>query len=237
MANCRRFYRGVDVTGVTIPFIILSPATAFRLRAVHNPEREQTMRTNHALSALLVITALLAADSARADAPGVTITGGVDMENHQFYSWKVTNNSDQPLVSIQFEQYRGDTLDCPEGWTQDWKNRAMVGGGDDAPGWVRAYVENPANGLRTRHSIEFRLRVARGDVLARPGQATVRFADGTETVVENVEVPSTQSMIERNAMVIGLAAIFIVVLVWHARRRTRLQEQTAGTAPPPAEAE
>ncbi len=196
------------------------------------------MRINCTASVWLVIIASLATQAAHGDTPLVTITGGVDAVNSQNYAWKVTNNHDQPIVSIQFDHYRADTLVCPDGWSQDWKNRSMVGG-KNAPGFVRAYVEKPADGIPANRSESFQMRISlSSNVMARPGKAIVKFADGTEVTVDNVEVPSAQSLLERNAMVIGMAVLFVVALTWHASRRKRLQAESTDTpAPPPADAE
>jgi hypothetical protein len=55
--------------------------------------------------------------------------------------------------------------------------------------------------------------------LPRPGDVTIRFADGAELTVANVEVPSAHSFLEQNIMVFSLAAIFLIALAIHFRRR------------------
>ena len=192
------------------------------------------MRFKCTRPALFVTIGLLSAATVRADDPRVTIAGGIEPDNPQFYSWDVSNHHDQPIVSIQFDHYRADTLECPGDWSQEWKNRAMVGGGKDAPGWVRASVANPVMGIPAGRAARFRMRISRGDVLARPGKAVVRFADGTEVVVTGVEVPSAQTTIERNAMVIGMALIFAAALLLHARSRKGPQAEATTTAASPS---
>ncbi len=164
------------------------------------------------------------------DEPKVTIKGGVDPHNPQFFSWTVTNRHTSPTVYIHFPQYHGDTFIAPAGWKQEWKNQAKIGGGEDAPGWVRTSVSDPAQGIASGGSARFEMRLARAGALPRPGNVIVRFADESEVTVANVEVPSAQSFLERNAMLIGLAAIFVIALLVHLRRR-RTRQPAAATAP------
>ena len=171
------------------------------------------------------LTATVAAE------PPVTIAGGAQPDNPQFYEWVVTNASTSPIVFIEFPQYRGDTFTAPPGWSQEWKNQAKIGGGKNAPGWVRTSVGDPAEGIAGGESAQFGLRVSRAEALARLGQVTVRFADGTEVVVADVELPSAQSLLERNAMVIGLVLIFAIALLIHFRRRAT-PAATPASAPP-----
>lgn len=171
-----------------------------------------------------------AAATAGADPPKLTIEGGVRPGNPQFYDWKVTNHHSSPIVYLEFPHYHGDTFHAPEGWAQQWENRSMLGG-KDAPGWVRASVDDPGNGISPGGSIEFEMRLARGGALPRPGKVTVRFADGAELIVADVEVPSAHSFLEQNVMLFSLAIIFGIALVIHFRRRRKLM--AAGTPAPP----
>jgi hypothetical protein len=161
------------------------------------------------------------------DGPELTIDGGVRSGNPQYFDWKVTNHHNSPIVYIEFPHYHGDTFNAPDGWAQEWKNRMMLGG-KDAPGWVRTSVENPGNGIRPGGSASFEMRLARAGALPRPGKVTVRFADGTELIVADVEVPSAHSFLEQNIMVFSLAVIFVIALAIHFRRRRR----TAAPDPP-----
>jgi hypothetical protein len=191
-------------------------ATESRASFFGPAEPSPGVRPFSALGALVVVVAAL--PFAAADEPKVTIKGG-QTDNPQFFSWTVTNRHSSPIVFIEFPHYHADTFIAPAGWAQDWKNRAMVGGGEDAPGWVRTSVSDPAEGIPTGGSAKFEMRLARTGALPRPGTVTVRFADGTEVMVANVEVPTAQSFLERNAMLIGLAAIFVIALLVHLRRR------------------
>lgn len=166
---------------------------------------------------------------ASAETPLVTIQGGVLRANRQLYEWTVTNHHSSPIVLIHFPQYSGDTFNTPKGWSQEWKNQAKLGG-KDAPGWVKAIAEDAEPGIAPGESAKFDMRLSRGGALARPGKVTVRFADGTEVVVRGVELPSAPSFLERNAMVIGLAAIFVIVLIVHFRRQRKSRTATPPSA-------
>ena len=156
-----------------------------------------------------------------ADQPKVTIDGGVRADNTQFYDWKVTNHHTSPIVYIEFPHYHGDTFETSEGWAQEWKNRSMLGS-TDAPGWVRTSVDDPGQGIPPGGSADFMMRLARAGAMPRPGKVTVRFADGAQLIIADVEVPSAHSFLEQNIMVFSLAAIFLIALVIHLRRRRKL---------------
>ncbi len=160
--------------------------------------------------------------------PKVTITGGPDLTGHN-YEWQVTNHYTSPIVHIEFPQYRGDTFFAPEGWKQEWKNRAMVGG-KDSPGWCRTSAASAGEGIPPGGTSRFGMRIARAGAMARPGRVTVRFADGTQAVVTNVLLPTAKGFIERNIMGIGLTLIAAVALVIHWRHRKSRRGQ-----PPAAE--
>lgn len=169
---------------------------------------------------LVVLVLLGPALTIAGDEPKVMIEGGVRSDNRQFYDWKVTNHHTSPIIYIEFPHYHGDTFIAPAGWAQEWKNRSMVGG-KNAPGWVRTNVESPTEGIPPGGSAGFQMRIARAGALARPGQVAVRFADGTELIVADVELPSAQSFLEQNIMVFGLGLIFVVALLIHFHRRRK----------------
>ena len=167
----------------------------------------------------------VAADDAKA-----TIAGGVRSGNTQFYDWNVTNLHTSPIVYIEFPQYHGDTFTAPSGWSKDWKNQMKLGGGRDAPGWVRTSVENPAAGIQTGRSAAFAMRIARAGALARSGRVTVRFADGVETVVSDVELPCAPGFTEQRVTLFALVVIFVIALTIHFRRRHKASTSSTPTA-------
>jgi hypothetical protein len=156
-----------------------------------------------------------------ADQMPVTIEGGVLPTNTQFYGWTVTNHHTSPIVYIEFPHYHGDTFNAPPGWSSEWKNQRRVGGGKDAPGWVRTSVADPVDGILPGRSAAFEMRVSREGALTRSGRVTVRFADGTETIVADVELPCAPGFTEQNIMLFTLAGIFVIALAIHLRRRRK----------------
>ncbi len=149
----------------------------------------------------------------------VTIEGGARSDNPQFYHWEVTNHHSSPIIYIEFPQYHGDTFNPPAGWSQDWKNQRKLKGGEDAPGWVRTSVEQAGDGIAPGRSAAFEMRISREGALPRTGVVTVRFADDTESLIAGVELPSAKSFLEQNIMAMAMAAIFLVALLLHSKRR------------------
>lgn len=76
------------------------------------------------------------------------------------------------------------------------------------------------------------MRIARVGALVRPGQVSVRFADGSETAVANVELPSKAGFLEQNIMAFGLGAIFVIALAIHFYRRRKASTPPVSTASP-----
>jgi|GEM_PF-1062319 len=189
--------------------------------------------------AALAVLFTFGAPGARAEDPQVTITGGVRSGNPQFYDWKITNTHSAPIVFIHFPHYHGDNFEAPEDWNQEWENRAILGS-KNAPGWCRASVEQPSAGIQPGGTVEFSMRVNRAGAIPRPGRVIVRFADQSEVVLDNVEVPSAKSFLERNIMMFAMAAIFIIALLVHAARSKAAKKQRlatpdqAGDPPEPA---
>jgi len=166
---------------------------------------------------------------ARAADPPVTIER-VAAESQQFFKWKITNGHTSPIVRLHIPQYHGDLFDAPPGWDQQWKNKAAVGGGEDAPGWVKTGVERPVQGIQPGRSAVFQLRIARVGAVSRPGTITVYFADGSEVAVAGVELPSAKSPLERHVMSIGLAVIFVLALLIHLHRQKKRVREAAAQA-------
>ncbi len=176
-----------------------------------------------------VCVACFAQAAAGQQAPKVTITGGPDLTGHN-YEWQVTNHYTSPIVFIEFPHFHGDTFFAPQGWKQEWKNRTMVGS-KNAPGWCRASAASAGEGIPPGGTSRFGMRIARAGAMARPGRVTVRFADGTETFVDGVTLPSAKGFIERNIMGIGLTLIAAIALLIHWKHR-----QGKRGAPPAADA-
>lgn len=178
------------------------------------------------LAAVLLI-ATLAMPAAVADR--VTITGGADATG-QRYTWTVHNHADQRIVAVVFPHYHADLFAVPnppgESYWQAACTNLMQAGGTDAPGVCRAYVEDPRRGIAPNLSAEFSMRIAHVGAHSRPGQVTVTFADGSQTVVDGVELPTAPTFGERYIMAIGMFAILALIVFGQIRRR-----RAAGAAP------
>jgi hypothetical protein len=165
---------------------------------------------------------------ANAQGPKVKITGGADVSG-QNYLWTVTNRHDSPIVYIQFPHYHADTFIAPPGWTMQCTNMASR-----EPGTCTAIADSRQTGIAEGRSAEFGMRL--GNVSgqhARPGNVAVRFADGAEVTVANVEVPTPSSTPERLVALIGFALVFGILVLAQARRRrkARTAVRPTGSAP------
>jgi len=168
-----------------------------------------------------IVPAMAAANDAQ-----VSIEGGADEEDpsgHN-YTWTVTNHHASPIVSVEIPHYRADTFTAPKGWKTECTYLVGIGV-PDKPGVCRAMPESPGAGLVRGASAEFRMRIAGGGTTPQPGRGRVlvRFADGSETAVEGVEVPQAPAASTRYIPLIGLAAIFaaVVAVREYRRRKTR----------------
>jgi hypothetical protein len=185
------------------------------------------------LATPLLLSVALVAPRTAAQQPKVTITGGADTTG-QNYHWTVTNHYGSPIVYIQFPHYLADTFHAPDGWKKECINLIHVGA-SKKPGTCTASVDSPGKGIAPGRSAEFGMRLARGGGHhRRPGQVTVRFADGTETTVGGVELPTASTTSERLYALIGFALVFAIVVYVQVRRRRRglpAAEPDAGPAP------
>jgi len=168
----------------------------------------------------LLLSVALVAPRTAAQQPRVTITGGADGSG-QNYHWTVTNHYGSPVVYIQFPHYHADTFLTPDGWEKECTNLIHVGA-RKKPGTCTASVDSPGKGIASGHSAEFGMRLARGGGYhRRPGQVTVRFADGTQTIVGGVELPTASTTSERLYALIGFALVFVIVVYVQVRRRRK----------------
>ena len=159
--------------------------------------------------------------AALADRPKVTIVGGADASGHN-YSWTVTNGYTSPIVYVEFPHYHADLFFAPKSWSTETTALVNVGSKDE-PGVCIARAESPAAGIPPGRALNFGMRVA--PLPTRRGQGTVliRFADGTESSVTGVGLPQPGSVWDEYASLIGLGTIFLLWIIFRARRwlRTR----------------
>ncbi len=147
----------------------------------------------------------------------VTITGGADESSHN-YAWTVTNHHDVAVVSVEFPHYHADMFEAPPGWKKETTFLVNVGV-PDRPGVCIARVEDPSAGIARGQSAQFGMRITGAGAHQGRGTVRVRFADGSQFDVTNVELPTQVSKGTTYAPLIALAAIFIVVVVVRERRR------------------
>lgn len=138
--------------------------------------------------------------------PLVEITGGADVAGNN-YSWEVTNLYSSPIVHIEFPHYAADLFRTPDGWKQETVNLINVGVPDE-PGVCTAFVKQPNLGIRQGGRAKFGMRINIRKAMRKNGTVTVRFADGTETLVEGVELPNQGQVQNKHMALIGTAVIF-----------------------------
>jgi len=158
---------------------------------------------------------------------GVAIEGGAD-KSGQNYEWVVSNESDSPIVFVEFPQYGAAVPIAPTGWSAELTNPRGVGGRE---GVFTASVKSIAEGIERGSSKTFRLTVTVGGAPRGRRDATVRFEDGREVLVP-VEVPVKTSLADRNVSLIGLSVIFGGYLLVRSLRR---RKGAAGNGHPPVE--
>ncbi|MGB9626872.1 MAG: hypothetical protein ACPMAQ_18625 [Phycisphaerae bacterium] len=164
----------------------------------------------------------------------VTITGGADDTAHN-YAWTVTNRHVSPIVEVEFPHYHADTFMVPPGWTQRCTYLVNVGV-EDRPGVCTAAA--PAgDGIAHGESAEFGMRICAAGANVGRGNVRVRFADGSEAVVAGVSLPEASPTSTKYMPLVGLAVIFVLVVVIRERRRHRSSADasgdTAGSPPQP----
>lgn len=170
----------------------------------------------------LVWSAAVSVVAAADEAPQhrVEITGGRD-ESGQFYRWVVRNLSDSPIVFVEFPHYRADTFFAPEEWRKEITNRMGDPKATGPSGVCRASTDDPRAGITRGRSAEFGIRLARGGADYGKGTVVVRFLDGVEVKLTDVETPRPPSLVDRLAVPGGLAVILLIILAMQRLRGRR----------------
>lgn len=163
-----------------------------------------------------LVTALIAPAAAQESL--VSIDGGVQPDAS--YLWRVTNNHRSPIVSIEFPHYHADMFSAPPGW-QTQSTYLVNVGVEDRPGVCKAFVEDPARGIRWTDRAEFHMRIATSGARVGTGDVRVRFADGKEAIVPGVMVPVTTAPIETYGGMVGVAVVFVIIVAAQMRRRRK----------------
>lgn len=154
--------------------------------------------------------------------PQVTITGGPD-ESGQNYAWTVNHDSASPMVAVEFPHYMADICSGPEGWNMRLTNKL---GRKGRAGVCSA--ESP-EGLPRGASVVFSLRVGPRGAPRGEGDVVVRFSDGTEVKVR-VAVPVKPSFLAGHTSLVGLGAMFVLLLLFRLRRRRKTDAPPAPSA-------
>lgn len=181
------------------------------------------------VSAVVVAALSLAAARAQDGSALATITGGRD-QSGQNYEWTIRNLHTSPLVYMEFPHYFADMFVPPAGWELGECTNLMRVGGKEAPGVCRASA-TAENGIQPRLSAKVQMRLGRGgrDYHGK-GTVTLRFADGKEARIANVQLPVAPSTMDRFIMPIGFAIVMALIILGRALSRRR---QTDGGAAGP----
>lgn len=165
--------------------------------------------------------------------PLVTISGGSDPSAHN-YAWTVTNRHTSPIVHVEFPHYHADTFFAPEGWSK--QSTFLLGVGvADKPGLCTATAKSPSDGIAPGRSAEFGMRIGGEGAPRGSGTVQIRFADGSDTTVNNVELPERATAGTRYMPLIGLAAIFAIWIAIKARRSRRAAPAESGDSEFPSD--
>lgn len=158
-------------------------------------------------------------------APQVTIEGGADATGHN-YVWKITNQGGPAIIHVEFPHYHADLFFGPPGWST--KSTNLVNVGVKSPhGICAAMAESAADGITEGQSAEFKMRIAPARAPRGVGKVVVRFADDSEVVVADVELPVPPPAGDNYMSLIGLGAIFFVFLLIGAIRRRARRQRSA----------
>lgn len=153
----------------------------------------------------------------------VVITGGADASQHN-YEWEVTNRSNARIVRIEFPQYAADLFITPDTWKQGSQkemNLVNVGWNSKVSGVCWAEPIAPYSGLAPGASAKFGMRIARMGANRETGSVRVKFEDGSEATVANVELPTMPERGSAWLALVGTGVIFVLFIVYNERRRRR----------------
>lgn len=157
--------------------------------------------------------------SVRAENPPILVTGGADESGH-LYAWKITNQSSQSIVEVRFPHFRANLFFPPPGWEPSCTGLVAVGAKIE-PGVCTARVPPGKEGIAPGRSAEFKMQIASAGARRFPGHLAFRFADGTESDVGGVELPTRETAGDQYVSLIGLGMIFVLLTVRQARRKRR----------------
>lgn len=146
-----------------------------------------------------------------------SISGGADASGVT-YRWTVTHEHTSPIVYVEFPHYHASLFFAPAGWTQRSTFLVNVGVAD-RPGVCTARAESAFSGIVRGRSGDFGMQVTAAGTRRGRGNVIVRFADGTESVVADVELPVPETVGSKYLPLVGLSVIAIVALGVRALRQ------------------
>ena len=159
---------------------------------------------------------------AMAEDDPVRIVGGPDITGHN-YEWKVYNNSPSPIVYIEFPHWHADLFYGQTGWSIKGTTYLVHVGVPDLAGVCKATAESPANYIRPGGSAIFTMRISPKGADRGKGQVKVRFADGSERIIDGVELPRQPPQEYKFATLIALAVLFVGFVIFKTLRQRRTQ--------------
>lgn len=163
-------------------------------------------------------------------AQDVRIEGGQKIDGN--YAWTVTNHTQKPIVELSFPHYQGDLFNGPDGWDVSQCTYLVNIGVPDEPGVCRAIAPNELAALRPGQSAEIALRIVNNPKAKRGrNDVTVKFADGSETVVPNIELPVPPPASESVVMLSALGVLLIAFLIFHSRKKKPAPAGGSDSAP------
>lgn len=191
------------------------------------------MTTRPTIAAVLSLVAILLMPSGtcRAQAESTEIEIDDKVLPNGNYQWTVINRADKVITEVIIPHYHGDLFITPREWSQQCTYLVNVGV-PDKPGTCRAFVESERDGIRRGGRTTFELRIARSGAREGRGDITLRFADGSETTVSNIIVPTTPHYSEHFLGPIALGVLLLAAIGYEMRRRRRVRAQPPSSEPP-----
>lgn len=158
----------------------------------------------------------------------VTVTGGRDPVEVNFYRWTVTNQGNKPIDRFEFPRYMVDDLGSPDGWSHQIVKTDAAGRSIE-PHRIVYKADRPSTALRRGESAVFEAQINIDK--ATPGRqpVLVGFADGTTLEIADIEVPWDYPWLEKHALLIGMGTLFAIFLLVQMVR-SRKPKSTAPTA-------
>lgn len=133
------------------------------------------------------------------------------------YQWTVTNSHTAPIVRVEIPHYRASLFFAPKGWTFACTNLVAIGSAD-IPGLCTATAGSPGEGIAPGRSASFGLQLAAGSVKRGFAQASIGFADATNTKINDVLVPVPETLGDKYIPLIGLGVILLSLAAYQLLR-------------------